>query len=116
VTSSTEPQLDAHTPCHSFGGVFAEVAVDPDFGMTRVRRVVAVYDVGRIINHRTARSQFIGGIVWGISLALHENDSVGARGIGEIGITGTGAAICNAIYHATGKRVRDLPITPEKLL
>ena len=157
MTSSTEPQLDAHTPCHSFAGVFAEVAVDPDFGMTRVRRVVAVYDVGRIINHRTARSQFIGGIVWGISLALHENtevdwrygrvtnanladyhvlvnldipdidvsaidipdyqlDSAGARGIGEIGITGTGAAICNAIYHATGKRARDLPITPEKLL
>jgi hypothetical protein len=108
--------------------------------------------VGRIMNQRTARSQFIGGIVWGISLTLHENtgidwrygritnpnladylvptnadiqeidvsaldipdyklDSVGARGVGEIGITGTGAAISNAIFHATGKRIRDLPIT-----
>ncbi len=125
--------------------------------MTRVKRVVAVYDVGRIVNRQTARSQFIGGVVWGISLALYEDthvdwrygritnanladyhvpvnadipeidvealdipdyqlDSVGARGIGEIGITGTGAAICNAIFHATGKRVRDLPITPDKLL
>jgi xanthine dehydrogenase YagR molybdenum-binding subunit len=119
--------------------------------------VVAVFDVGRIINRKTAHSQFIGGIVWGISLALHEDtfvdwrygrivnhdlekylvpvnadigqievealdipdyklDSLGARGIGEIGITGTGAAIANAIYHATGKRVRDVPITPDKLI
>jgi xanthine dehydrogenase YagR molybdenum-binding subunit len=125
--------------------------------MPRVRRVVAVYDVGRIMNTKTANSQFIGGIVWGVSLALLEDtqmdpptgrftnanlaeyhvpsnldigeidvsaldipdtklDSMGARGIGEIGITGTGAAIANAIFHATGKRVRDLPITPDKLL
>jgi xanthine dehydrogenase YagR molybdenum-binding subunit len=158
AAASTKPPLDPQKePCHSFGAVFAEVAVDRDLGTTRVRRVVAVYDVGRIVNQRTARSQFIGGIVWGISLALHEEtkfdwrigrvvnanladyrvpvnadigeidvsaldipdyrlDSLGARGVGEIGITGTGAAICNAIYHATGKRVRDLPITPEKLL
>ncbi len=158
ATASTKPQLDPQkAPCHSFGAVFAEVAVDADLGMTRVRRVVAVYDVGRIINRRTARSQFIGGIVWGISLALHEEtridwrygriananladyhvpvnadipeidvsaidvpdyqlDSLGARGVGEIGITGTGAAVANAIFHATGKRVRDLPITPDKLL
>ncbi|MFO1500650.1 MAG: xanthine dehydrogenase family protein molybdopterin-binding subunit [Verrucomicrobiota bacterium] len=158
VTAGTTPQLNPqNAPCHSFGAVFAEVSVDPDLGMTRVRRVVAVYDVGRIMNRRTAASQFIGGIVWGVSLALHEQtrvdwrdgritnanladyhvpvnadigeidvsaidmpdfklDSLGARGIGEIGITGTGAAICNAIYHATGKRVRDLPITPDKLL
>jgi xanthine dehydrogenase YagR molybdenum-binding subunit len=158
ATASTKPQLDPlKVPCHSFGAIFAEVAVDADLGMTRVRRVVAVYDVGRIINHLTARSQFIGGIVWGISLALHEDtyvdwrygriananladyhvpvnadigeidvsaidipdyklDTLGARGVGEIGITGTGAAISNAIYHATGKRVRDLPITPDKLL
>jgi len=109
------------------------------------------------MNAKTAHSQFIGGIVWGISLALHEDtyvdqrngriananfaeyrvpvnadigeidvsaidapdpivDSVGARGIGEIGITGTGAAVANAIFHATGKRVRELPITPDKLL
>jgi xanthine dehydrogenase YagR molybdenum-binding subunit len=119
--------------------------------------VVAVYDVGRIVNQMMAKSQFAGGVVWGISLALHEDtnvdwrngritnanladyhvpvnadipdihvealdipdyqiDSVGARGIGEIGITGTGAAVCNAIFHATGKRIRDSPITPDKLL
>jgi len=152
-----KPTLDSHKPCHSFGAIFAEVGVDADLGMTRVKRVVAVYDVGRIVNRQTARRQFIGGIVWGISLALHEDtdvdwrygritnanladyhvpvnadipeidvealdipdyqlDSLGARGIGEIGITGTGAAICNAIFHATGKRIRDLPTTSEKLL
>jgi xanthine dehydrogenase YagR molybdenum-binding subunit len=158
ATASTKPQLDPKTtPCHSFGAVFAEVAVDADLGMTRVRRVVAVYDVGRIMNAQTARSQFIGGIVWGISLALHEEthvdwrngrivnanladyhvpvnldvgeidvsaidkpdyalDTVGARGVGEIGITGTSAAVVNAVYHATGKRVRDVPVTPEKLV
>jgi xanthine dehydrogenase YagR molybdenum-binding subunit len=156
-TSATKPLLSAQTPCHSFGAVFVEVAVDADLGMTRVRRVVAVFDVGRIVNRQMARSQFIGGIVWGISLALYEDtgvdwrygritnanladyhvpvnadipeidvealdipdyqlDSLGARGIGEIGITGTGAAVCNAIFHATGKRIRELPITPDKLL
>lgn len=156
--AKTTPQLKPQeTPCHSFGAIFAEVAVDRDFGTARVRRVVAVYDVGRVVNRRTANSQFIGGIVWGISLALHERtdvdwrygritnpdlasylvpvnadipeidasaldipdyklDTVGARGVGEIGITGTGAAIANAIFHATGKRVRDLPITPDKLI
>ncbi|HEX3743539.1 MAG TPA: xanthine dehydrogenase family protein molybdopterin-binding subunit [Bryobacteraceae bacterium] len=155
--ASTKPQLDPKTPCHSFGAIFAEVRVDADLGTTRVKRVVAVYDVGRIINQRTARSQFIGGIVWGISLALLEDthvdwrygrivnhdlekyhlpvnadipdlqvsaldipdyklDTLGARGVGEIGITGTGAAIANAVFHATGKRIRDVPITPDKLL
>jgi xanthine dehydrogenase YagR molybdenum-binding subunit len=155
--AATKPLLDPRTPCHSFGAIFAEVAVDADLGMTRVKRVVAVYDVGRIVNRQTARSQFIGGVVWGISLALYEDtyvdwrygritnanladyhvpvnadipeidvealdipdyqlDSLGARGVGEIGITGTGAAICNAIFHATGKRVRDLPVTPDKLM
>ena len=109
------------------------------------------------MNEKTAKSQFIGGIVWGISLALHENthldphtgriananlaeyhipvnadigeidvsaidipdtkfNPLGVRGIGEIGITGTAAAVANAVFHATGRRVRDLPITPEKLL
>jgi len=75
--ASAEPKLDTQkTPCHSFGAVFAEVAVDADLGMTRVRRVVAVYDVGKLVNHLTARSQFIGGIVWGISLALQEDTHV----------------------------------------
>jgi xanthine dehydrogenase YagR molybdenum-binding subunit len=141
---------------HSFGAVFAEVAVDPELGTVKVRRIVAVYDVGKVLNEQTGRSQFIGGIIWGISLALHENtlvdartgrvangnlseyhvpvnadigeidvsalnipdtvfNSVGVRGIGEIGITGTAAAISNAVFHATGIRVRDLPITLDKL-
>lgn len=142
---------------YSFGAVFAEVSADLDLGIVRVPRIVAVYDIGRLLNEKTGKSQLIGGIVWGISLALEEDmhldarygrfvnanlagylvpvnadigeidvsvtgipdmnlDPFGARGIGEIGITGTGAAIANAIYHATGKRVRELPITPDKLL
>jgi xanthine dehydrogenase YagR molybdenum-binding subunit len=141
ATAATKPILDPQTPCDSFGAVFAEVSVDADLGMTRVKRVVAVYDVGRLVNKMTARSQFIGGIVWGISLALEEDthvdwrygritnanladyhipvnadieeidvsaidipdyrlDSMGARGVGEIGITGTAAAVANAIFHA----------------
>ncbi|HZU32066.1 MAG TPA: xanthine dehydrogenase family protein molybdopterin-binding subunit, partial [Candidatus Angelobacter sp.] len=153
-----KPTLDQKQfSAHSFGAIFAEVAVDPRIGRVRVRRIVAVYDVGKIMNQKLAQSQFIGGIVWGVSLALFEDthmdprlgrftnanladylvpvnadipdidvtaldipdtkvDPLGARGIGEIGITGTGAAIANAIYHATGKRVRDLPITPDKLI
>lgn len=156
--ANVKPQLNTKEfSCHSFGAIFAEVAVDADLGTVRTRRIVAVYDVGRIVNEKLARSQFIGGIVWGVSLALLEDtqidsrnarimnanladyhvpvnadigeidvsaidipdphlDSIGVRGIGEIGITGTGAAIANAIFHATGKRVRNLPITPDKLL
>jgi len=157
VKVSPDRNLKKSFAPHSFGAVFAEVSVNEPIGMVRVRRVVAVYDVGRLINERTAKSQFISGIVWGISLALHEDthvdsrngrivnanlaeyhipvnmdigaidvsavdipdmklDPLGARGIGEIGITGTGAAIANAIFHATGKRIRELPITPDKLL
>ena len=141
---------------HSFGAVFAEVQVDP-FGQVRVRRIVATYGVGRRLNEKTAHSQLMGGIVWGIGMALLEETLVdantghilnanlaqyhvpvnadipeidirfvdeddqhfnplGAKGIGEIGITGVAAAIANAVFHATGKRVRDLPITPDKLL
>ncbi len=156
--ASAEPGEDktAYTS-QSFGAVFAEVAVDKDTHMVQVRRVVAVYDVGTLMNTRTGLNQLVGGIVWGISTALHEqshNDPVygrtvnenlaeyhvpvnadigaidvsvigipdpkfnplGARGLGEIGITGAAAAVANAIYHATGKRVRDFPITPDKLM
>lgn len=158
ASAGTVPLLKpGETPCHSFGAIFAEVGVDADLGTVRTRRIVAVYDVGRLINRKTAESQFIGGIVWGVSLALLERtdvddrygrianasladyllpvnadigeidvsaldipdyklDTLGARGVGEIGITGTGAAVCNAVYHATGKRVRDMPITPDKLM
>ncbi|HZP67770.1 MAG TPA: xanthine dehydrogenase family protein molybdopterin-binding subunit [Rudaea sp.] len=142
---------------HSFGAVFAEVGVDPDLGEVRVRRIVATYGVGRLLNAKTALSQLIGGIVWGVGMALTEEtrydrnvgrvlnanlaeyhvpvnadipeidvafvdeddqnfNPLGAKGIGEIGITGVAAAIANAVYHATGKRIRDLPITPDKVI
>jgi xanthine dehydrogenase YagR molybdenum-binding subunit len=142
---------------HSFGAVFAEVHVDADLGTIRVARVVGVYDVGRVLNQKTARSQLMGGIVWGVGAALQEEtsldtrygrftnanlaeyhvpvnadigsldvsfidrpdpyiNSLGVRGIGEIGITGVPAAIANAVYHATGVRVRDLPITLDKVM
>jgi xanthine dehydrogenase YagR molybdenum-binding subunit len=143
--------------CHSFGAVFAEVAVDADTFMVEVRRIVATYDVGTLINKTTGLNQLMGGIVWGVSLALHEEshldnkygcyvnanlaeyhvpvnadigsidvtvidipdtkfNPLGARGIGEIGITGAAAAVGNAIFHATGKRVRDFPITLDKIM
>jgi len=142
---------------YSFGVQFAEVHIDADLGQMRVARMLGVFNAGRILNAKTARSQFIGGMVWGISFALYEHSVyderlgrivnnnlaeyhvptnadvgsidalwvddpddhvsvIGARGIGEIGITGASAAIANAVYHATGKRVRDLPITLDKVL
>jgi xanthine dehydrogenase YagR molybdenum-binding subunit len=142
---------------HSFGAVFAEVRIDLELGEIRVPRVVGRYGIGKLLNAKTGRSQLMGGIVWGIGMALMEEsvpdarrgrivnanlaqyhvptnadigdidvgvvaeddphiNSLGARGIGEIGITGVAAAIANAVYHATGTRVRDLPITPDKLL
>ena len=142
---------------HSFGAVFVEVHVDAALGTIRVPRVVAVYDVGQLLNEKTGKSQLMGGIVWGLGAALEEAseldprdgrivnanlaeyhvpvnadvgtidvsvlnvpdprfNSLGARGIGEIGITGVPAAIANAVYHATGVRVRDLPITLDKVL
>lgn len=142
---------------HSFGAVFAEVRIDPDFGEIRVPRIVATYDFGRALNAKTARSQLQGGIVWGVSFALLEDsildlrngrivnanlaeyhvpvnadiqtidvtflddpdlmfNSLGIRGIGEIGITGVAGALSNAVYHATGRRIRKLPITLDKLL
>jgi xanthine dehydrogenase YagR molybdenum-binding subunit len=141
----------------SFGAVFCEVRVDEDLGRISVPRIVAGYSVGRLMNAKLARSQLIGGLVWGVSMALmeethvdsrdgrivnanlaeyhvpvnadigtidvsfcDENDTrfnpVGARGIGEIGITGIPAAIANAVYHATGRRVRKLPILLDDLL
>ena len=142
---------------HSWGAVFAEVGVDETLGMARVRRLTAVYDVGTLLNEKTAKSQLIGGLVWAVGLVLEEETHVdaatgrpvnnnlaeyhvpvnldigeidvsalnipdknfnplGARGVGEIGITGATAAIANAIYNATGKRIRETPITPDKLL
>ncbi|HUC25640.1 MAG TPA: xanthine dehydrogenase family protein molybdopterin-binding subunit [Streptosporangiaceae bacterium] len=142
---------------HAFGACFAEARVDADTGEVRIPRMTGVFAAGKIINPKTARSQFIGGMTWGLSMALHEESLVdprfghvvnhdfasyhipanadsgqfdiawideedpyvnpmGSKGIGEIGIVGTAAAIASAVYHATGIRVRDLPITPAKLL
>jgi xanthine dehydrogenase YagR molybdenum-binding subunit len=136
--------------------IFAEVKVDEELSVIRVTRVVSAVAAGRILNTKTASSQIIGGVVWGIGMALHEEtlidhafgrimnaniaeyhvpvnadvydikvilvdepddiiNPLGIKGLGEIGIVGVAAAIANAIYHATGKRVRDLPITLDKL-
>ena len=155
---SAQPSAD-HTnySSQSFGAVFAEVAVDRDTRMVKVRRIVATYDIGTLMNDRTGINQLHGGIVWGVGFALTEGtlidpvtgrpvnanfadyhvpvnadigtldvtvlnipdtkfNPLGARGIGEIGITGVAAAIANAVYNATGIRVREYPITPDKLL
>ena len=142
---------------HAFGAYFSEARVDEDTGEVRVPRMTGVFAVGNVINAKTARSQFIGGMTMGLGMALHEKSLVdprfghvvnhdfaeyhiptnadvgemdvswidehdprvnpmGSKGIGEIGICGSPAAIANAVYHATGVRVRDLPITPDKLL
>lgn len=136
--------------------VFAEVEVDEELGTVKVTKVVSAIAAGRILNPKTARSQILGGVVWGISMALHEESMVdplqgkfinpsfaeyhisvnadihdidvifvnepdehvnnlGIKGVGEIGLVGVAAAIANAIYHATGKRVRSLPITMDKI-
>jgi xanthine dehydrogenase YagR molybdenum-binding subunit len=158
ATATSEMPKDRDTfSSHSWGAIFAEVAVDADTHMVQVRRMVGTYDIGTLINRKTGTNQLIGGVVWGVSMALHEEtlidptygrtvnenfaeyhvpvnadiheidvtalnipdykfNPLGSRGIGEIGITGAAAAICNAIYNATGKRVRDLPITLDKLM
>jgi xanthine dehydrogenase YagR molybdenum-binding subunit len=141
----------------SFSAVFAEVRVDPEFGVVRASRVVGAYDAGRIINPKTARSQAIGGIIWGVGQALFEQSEtdpalgqfinrnysgylvptnadipkldalfvgefdeeaspLGVKGLGELTAVSVAPAIANAVYHATGQRVRELPITVEKLL
>jgi xanthine dehydrogenase YagR molybdenum-binding subunit len=141
----------------SFGAHFCKLKVNQWTGEVRLQKITSVMDIGRVMNLKTARSQIMGGIVFGIGMALLEGsileaknarfsnanladyliptnadvpeidihfidkpdtifNSVGARGIGEIGITGTPAAIANAIYNATGRRVRNFPIRPEEIL
>ena len=152
-----DPSVEGPKAIFSFSAVFAEVRVDPDFGLVRLNRFVGVYDCGRVINPKTARSQAIGGIIWGVGQALLEQSEtdpamgrflsrnfsgylvptnadipkldisfadefddeaspIGAKGLGELTAVSVAPAIANAVYHATGKRVRDLPITVEKLL
>jgi xanthine dehydrogenase YagR molybdenum-binding subunit len=141
---------------NTHSAIFAEVKIDEQIGIIRVTRIVNAVAAGRILNSKTAHSQIMGGVVWGIGMALHEEtlydhkfgrvmnaniaeyhvpvnadvhdikvifvdepdqivNPMGIKGLGEIGIVGVAAAIANAIYHATGTRVRDLPITLDKL-
>jgi xanthine dehydrogenase YagR molybdenum-binding subunit len=142
---------------YAFGAQFADVRVDADTGEVRVSRMLGVFAAGRIVNPRLARSQLIGGMTMGISMALHEEsvmdarfgdyvnkdlaqyhvaacadiesieahwvdetddelNPIGSKGIGEIGIVGAAAAVANAVFNATGQRVRDLPIRLDRLV
>ena len=155
--SARDPADAAAHAMYAHGAVFAEVTVDPDFGLVRVSRLVGAFAAGRIINPRLVRSQYYGGMIWGVSFALHdeaivdkrsgrimnadlsdyrvpvnadvpsleailvhEDDAfvnpLGIKGVGEIGITGTVGAIANAVWHATGIRVRRFPIRIEDVM
>ncbi len=146
-----------HYAMHAFGAQFVEVRFDPDVGALRVARLVGAFDAGRVMNAKTARSQLIGGIVYGLGMAMFEETHVdaetgrivnaniaeylvpvnadvpdietivvandernsnplGAKGIGELPMVGVAAAVANAVFHATGVRVRDLPIRIEHLM
>lgn len=154
--SASKPLETEHWSMHSYGAMFAEARVNSVTGEVRINRFLGSFDCGTILNPKTAMSQFRGGIIMGLGLALMEETQfdersgrimnpslaeyhvpvhldvpdidiiwtnipdphtpMGARGVGEIGITGAAAAVANAIYNATGKRVRDLPITLDKLM
>jgi xanthine dehydrogenase YagR molybdenum-binding subunit len=154
---AADPAAQANYAMHAHGAVFAEVKVDPELGQMRVTRVVGAFAAGRIINPRMVRSQLYGGMIWGISFALHEHavmdprsgrpmnpnlgeyqipvnadvpsldailveehdpyvNALGIKGVGEIGVTGTAGAVANAVWHATGVRVRTFPITLDRLI
>jgi xanthine dehydrogenase YagR molybdenum-binding subunit len=155
--STADPGAQSTYAMHAHGAVFAEVKVDPDLGQIRVTRLVGAFAAGRVINPRLVRSQYYGGMVWGVSFALHEHavmdlrsgrpmnpnlaeyhipvnadvpsleailvdehdphvNALGIKGVGEIGVTGTAGAIANAVWHATGIRVRQFPIALDRLI
>jgi xanthine dehydrogenase YagR molybdenum-binding subunit len=152
-----EAHAQADYAMHAHGAVFAEVKVDPELGQMRVTRLVGAFAAGRIINPRLAQSQLYGGMIWGVSFALHEQavidqrsgrpmnanlaeyhvpvnadvpsleailveeqdphvNALGIKGVGEIGVTGSAGAVANAVWHATGIRVRKFPITLDRLI
>lgn len=152
-----KPEPEEKHSAQAFGAHFVEVAIDQDIPVVRIQRIVSAFAAGRVLNAKTARSQYLGGIIQGVGMALMEEthldkrlgsfvnvnfaeylvpvnpdirgldiimveehdefvNPIGVKGIGEIGIVGVAPAIANAVYHATGKRVRDLPITIEKLM
>jgi xanthine dehydrogenase YagR molybdenum-binding subunit len=154
---ATDAAAHSSYAMHAHGAVFAEVKVDPDLGQMRVTRMVGAFAAGRIINPRMVRSQLCGGMIWGVSFALHERavmdprsgrlmnanfaeyhvpvnadvplveailveesdphvNPLGIKGVGEIGITGSAGAVANAVWHATGIRVREFPITLDRLI
>ena len=155
--SAADPAAQSTYAMHAHGAVFAEVKVDPDLGQMRVTRIVGAFAAGRIINPRLVRSQLFGGMIWGVSFALHEHavmdrrsgrtvnanlaeyhvpvnadvpslealmidehdphvNALGIKGVGEIGITGSAGAVANAVWHATGIRVRRFPIRIDDLV
>jgi len=152
-----EAHAQADYAMHAHGAVFAEVKVDPDLGQMRATRLVGAFAAGRIVNPRMVQSQLYGGMIWGVSFALHEQaimdprsgrpmnaslaeyhvpvnadvpsleailveehdphvNALGIKGVGEIGITGSAGAIANAVWHATGIRVRKFPVTLDRLI
>jgi xanthine dehydrogenase YagR molybdenum-binding subunit len=155
--SAADPAAQSTYAMHAHGAVFAEVKVDPDLGQIRATRLVGAFAAGRVINPRMVRSQILGGMIWGVSFALHERavmdrrsgrtvnanladyhvpvnadvpsmealmveehdphvNALGIKGVGEIGITGSAGAIANAVWHATGTRVRRFPIGIDELI
>jgi xanthine dehydrogenase YagR molybdenum-binding subunit len=151
------PPLDTPHGLLTFGAQFAEVAVDPDLGLVHVRRMVGAFAPGRLLNPKLARSQLMGGMLWGLGQALLEGNQMdtrhgrwgasnlgeylvpvnadapeiqiefvevedeginplGIKGVGEIGQVGVAAAIANAVFNATGRRVRELPIVAELVM
>ncbi len=154
---AADPAAQSSYAMHAHGAVFAEVKVDPDLGQIRVSRMVGAFAVGRVINPRMVQSQIFGGMIWGMSFALHEQaivdrrsgrilnanlaeyhvpvnadvppmqalmidehdphvNALGIKGVGEIGVTGSAGAVANAVWHATGVRVRRFPIGIDDLV
>jgi xanthine dehydrogenase YagR molybdenum-binding subunit len=156
-SSAADPVAEQKYAKHAHGAVFAEVKIDPELGQIRVTRLIGAFAAGRVINPRMVRSQYYGGMIWGVSFALHEHavmdsrsgrvmnpnfaeyhipvnadipsieailveehdphvNALGIKGVGEIAITGTAGAIANAIWHATGRRIRHFPIKIDHLI